>query len=640
MKRLLKRTYFIKNIPGDHLRAKMRKTLATSRLTHRLNQFISVLAILSAAMYIVDVSIFFRVTRPQGPASDDDGPRYGAIGVTCAFYDSENEAGWADPNDTIDAEMLNRVFDVGELVIVSFNFVDFLLFFFVSDHKGAFLCSITSIVDLLSIVVLFFTWGQSANEAKCIEILQFPPQLWSARTIGDLYVAYIMRLLRTLRLLRLIKLQRLLEYLDSELQQKLLDICLGVLVTWIFVGGWLQIIERWKQEETYVNWLYFMMVMISTVGYGDIYPYTSGGRATVSLVILVAMVFVPRETNELLEMIMQSSKYQRAWYTPPKSKRAQHVIVSGNMSSCSEIELFTELFHEDHDAQDLHAVVLQPEPPSFGMETLLRHPHYAERITYLEGSPFQEHDLKRARVTSAVAIFMLTNKFCDNPDAEDSKTILQQFSIQRYVDKISAETEANGIAVTSVPFFCTQLIRPENRRHLMSGQDKTPLDAATAEEKKAAATPPKEHPPRVLCFNELKMGMLAKSCLCPGTNAFIFNLISSFREEDLVHREEFGVSTWTAEYRKGLAWELYKTKLPRGIEGRDFHWVVKTMYQRRGVLLYALSVQKKHTDGEGGGEQLILLNPKGNIPSMDKFHVEGFVIAMDKLDADLSSEVR
>ena len=62
-----------------------------------------------------------------------------------------------------------------------------------------------------------------------------------------------------------------------------------------------------------------MMVMISTVGYGDIYPHTSGGRATVSLVILVAMVFVPRETNELLEMIMQSSKYQRAWYVPPKS---------------------------------------------------------------------------------------------------------------------------------------------------------------------------------------------------------------------------------------------------------------------------------------------------------------------------------
>ena len=161
------------------------------------------------------------------------------------------------------------------------------------------------------------------------------------------------------------------------------------------------------------------------------------------------------------------------------------------MSSCSEIELFTELFHEDHDAQDLHAVVLQPEAPSFGMDTLLRHPHYAERITYLEGSPFQEHDLKRAKVTSAVSIFMLTNKFCDNPDAEDSKTILQQFSIQRYIDKITGEMEANAITVTAMPFFCTQLIRPENRRHLMSGQEQL----ATSVEALVAA--PKEQPPRV-----------------------------------------------------------------------------------------------------------------------------------------------
>ena len=403
-----------------------------------------------------------------------------------------------------------------------------------------------------------------------------------------------------------------------------------------------------------------MMVMISTVGYGDIYPYTSGGRATVSLVILVAMVFVPRETNELLEMIMQSSKYQRAWYVPPKSKRAQHVIVSGNMSSCSEVELFTELFHEDHDAQDLHAVVLQPERPSFGMEALLRHPHYAERITYLEGSPFQEHDLKRAKVTSAISIFMLTNKFCDNPDAEDSKTILQQFSIQRYVAKIAAEMEANGNTVVSVPFFCTQLIRPENRRHLMSGQEnggstvacmaslprKSIVSDSGAEryntiygERKLSSEELVEHPPRVLCFNELKMGMLAKSCLCPGTNAFIFNLISSFREEDLMHREELGANSWTAEYRRGLAWELYKTNLPKGIEGRDFHWVVKTMYQRRGVLLYALSIQKSGKAENSRNEKLILLNPKGKIPSMEVFRVEGFVIAMDKLDADLSSEV-
>lgn len=33
----------------------------------------------------------------------------------------------------------------------------------------------------------------------------------------------------------------------------------------------------------------------------------------------------------------------------------------------------------------------------------------------------------------AKAIFVMTNKFSTDPDEEDAKTILQQFSIQRYL---------------------------------------------------------------------------------------------------------------------------------------------------------------------------------------------------------------
>ena len=97
------------------------------------------------------------------------------------------------------------------------------------------------------------------------------------------------------------------------------------------------------------------------------------------------------------------------------------------------IELFTELFHQDHDAADLHAVVLQPEPPCYEMQLMLRHKLYKLHLTYLEGSPFVERDLRRARVHKAVAVLLLTNKFSKNHDAEDSKIILQQFSIQKFI---------------------------------------------------------------------------------------------------------------------------------------------------------------------------------------------------------------
>ena len=232
----------------SHVRASMRKTLATSQLTHRLNQFISCLAILSATLYIAENTLFFRATRSASS-------NYGQPHNICTLHQIDNNSGWTDSDEIVYVKSLHRIFDICELTVVIVNIIDFLLFFLVSDHKVAFLCSITSVVDLCSIVVLFFTWNQSAIDAKCIEILQFPRKLFPSHTLAGLYVAYVMRLLRTLRLLRLVKLQRLLESLDSELQQKLLDICLGVLVTWIFVGGWLQIIERWKQEDS-CKWYY------------------------------------------------------------------------------------------------------------------------------------------------------------------------------------------------------------------------------------------------------------------------------------------------------------------------------------------------------------------------------------------------
>ena len=169
-----------------------------------------------------------------------------------------------------------------------------------------------------------------------------------------------------------------------------------------------------------------MMVMISTVGYGDINVNTMAGRVAVMVVIINAMVMVPRQTNELLEMIMTSSRFLRAKYNAPRSRRAQHIVICGNVGSSGVIELFTELFHQDHDAADLHAVVLQPEPPCYEMQVMLRHKLYKLHLTYLEGSPFVERDLRRARVQKAVAVLLFTNKFSMNHDVEDSKIILQQ----------------------------------------------------------------------------------------------------------------------------------------------------------------------------------------------------------------------
>ena len=152
-----------------------------------------------------------------------------------------------------------------------------------------------------------------------------------------------------------------------------------------------------------------------------------------------------------------------------------------------------------------------------------------------------------ARASSARAIFILTNKFSSDPDEEDAKTILQQFSIQRFL-KINS-----GRADT---LFCLQLIRPENKRHLVTAQDDS------------------EKRDLVVCLNEIKMGVIAKAVIFPGANTLIMNLLTSFADDvapGFTNREHDGIETldededsdWIGEYQRGCDWEIYTTELSR-----------------------------------------------------------------------------
>ena len=95
-----------------------------------------------------------------------------------------------------------------------------------------------------------------------------------------------------------------------------------------------------------------------TVGYGDVTPVSTCGRFAIMAIVFFAVVYVPMQTNKLIEMMNRQSVYARAKYKPRGI--AKHVIVCGDLTSTSLQEFFRELFHEDHENVNLNAVVLQP----------------------------------------------------------------------------------------------------------------------------------------------------------------------------------------------------------------------------------------------------------------------------------------
>jgi len=58
--------------------------------------------------------------------------------------------------------------------------------------------------------------------------------------------------------------------------------------------------------------------------------------------------------------------------------------------------------------QDIHCVVMVEKELSTILQTYLRHPVWAKRITVLIGTPLRVNDLLRARTRFALAVFIHT----------------------------------------------------------------------------------------------------------------------------------------------------------------------------------------------------------------------------------------
>mmetsp|Transcript_8231 Transcript_8231/g.15524 ORF Transcript_8231/g.15524 Transcript_8231/m.15524 type:complete len:1217 (+) Transcript_8231:175-3825(+) len=516
---------------------------------------------------------------------------------------------YLDENDPKDLKILD-IFGVVELFLAGLFAFDWCLWLFLADHRIEQLLSFFALVDFTTVIPIWLTYF----------VFPTPRGYNDVSSFGDA-INYALHGAYTLRILRALRVHRKLVFIEDEVQRFLSQMALSVLTMILFDAAIMQYLEKQEQNLEFHTWMYFLVVSISTVGYGDISPISTLGRFMAMFFICFAIIFVPQQSNELIEKMNRISFYARSHYKPRGNSK--HVFICGDLKSTSLVEFFSELFHEDHEITNLNAVIMQPEPPSNDMHAVLRDPLFNISVHYLDGSPLNDHDLVRAKASTAIAIFVMGNKFSTNPDEEDAKTILQQFSIRRF---IMSQPSCD-------PLFCLQLIRPENRRHL-------------------EIEDPDSDKELVVCLNEMKMGIIAKTCMFPGTSTVIFNLLTSFAEDDTESvdsptggdddgtdddvtedEEEDDSGMWITEYQKGCDWEIYTTEMAEVFQGARFIDLAHRIYIKLGVILFALKIR----DLKGRGGVRVILNPADYvIPSKEKFFVEGFVIAKNKATSDLS----
>jgi hypothetical protein len=270
------------------------------------------------------------------------------------------------------------------------------------------------------------------------------------------------------------------------------------------------------------------------------------------------------------------------------------------------------------------------------MQKMMDNATRGSSMTYLQGSPLVEKDLERALAESCVAVFIMCDKFSANPDEEDTKTILQQFSIRRHIMSRSAGMKT---------LFCIQLVRPENRRHLATSVSSVPVGGDIGNFGGSSGN----QQDIVACINEIKMGVIAKAVLAPGISAMIMNLLASFSDDfdddeeendqdnnaaEVDHLEEEDNTNWVDEYKRGCDWEIYTTELSEIFVGWRFSTLSEYLYQKLGIVLLGLQVEDISS---GKAYSRTLLNPGDmKIPSSNDMKVEAIVLAKNKSQSDLT----
>jgi hypothetical protein len=92
-----------------------------------------------------------------------------------------------------------------------------------------------------------------------------------------------------------------------------------------------------------------------------------------------------------------------------------------------------------------------------------------------------------------------------------------------------------------------------------------------------------------LCVSELKLGLLAQSCICPGISTLIANLfyISDFSTQ-LKLKDFKDSNVWKKRYILGASNEIYSSHFSHQFHRKKFHEAARICYNQLGLILLSL----------------------------------------------------
>ena len=202
-------------------------------------------------------------------------------------------------------------YQTGEYLFTFIFTAEYILRLSASQYRTRYIFSFFGVVDLITLLPLYILW------------------LWPEIAVEYLTV---MRLLRVLRLLRVVKVLR---YFDSasliwetlySARRKLLLFLGMVMILLCLSGGMMYVIEGPEHGFTTLPVsVYWAVVTMTTVGYGDITPHTTAGRVLASLLILTGYSMIAIPTGVMSAYMTEIMQQRRRQLKCPSCQNTEHI---------------------------------------------------------------------------------------------------------------------------------------------------------------------------------------------------------------------------------------------------------------------------------------------------------------------------
>ncbi len=177
------------------------------------------------------------------------------------------------------SEESRKIMRAIEVVTVVIFTAEYLLRVTVADHKLKFLFSFYGIIDLIAILPFYLSTGVDLRSARAFRML---------------------RLFRAFKLVRYSKaINRFHIALKIAREELILYFCMTLILLYMSAVG-IYFFENGAQPEAFssvFSSLWWAVATMTTVGYGDIYPITAGGRIFTFVVLMIGLGVVAVPTG-------------------------------------------------------------------------------------------------------------------------------------------------------------------------------------------------------------------------------------------------------------------------------------------------------------------------------------------------------